>query len=310
MQGFKGFSVLGLSILGLLLASCHDEIKTELKHIQNRDTIFFNMYTKVYSEDTSPQAVKIGPCVAGACKGDDLILEIPRVYFHSTLRARDDRSYFDIHFKKVPRKQWPAISTLENLSFLLACEGDSCVSYPSVCQEDKLKCAKRLRERQINVPRGLAKIEFEFYSQHKEYGNLLHNFVWTAGELIETLPGGYKRYTARSMSKLSKRDGGFYYPASDNDIFYRIQCRFITSDCEYLFYMDIDEAFANSLYGDKNKQLLVKASFENFKWLKFDFAEVNKRLDKIREGVCHIVPCKSDSEKAISQKGFQQPRSS
>ena len=82
-------------------------------------------------------------------------------------------------------------------------------------------------------------------------------------------------------------------PATDADIFDRIQCSALPSDCEYLFYLEIDESFSKSLYGDEYKPLLVKASFTHLKRLKYDFDEVNKRLELIQKGVCNIVPCKN-----------------
>jgi len=282
-----------------MLSACHDENITELKDLQRLDTFFYNLYGNVYSEDTNPQTIIINTCNEQNCSEGfkEVELKVPRDYFYKTSRAEDTRSYIEKHFLKSPRPQWPEFSSTEYLAFLMSCEGDGCASYPSTCEQSKIKCAKPLRSSNFGIlPRDLVEVEFQFYPKIKKrygYDAWLPDFSWTPHELIETLEGGYKRFTTKRMSKAQKAQGGLYMPATDADIFDRIQCSTQPGGCEYLFYLDIDESFSKSLYGDEYRPLLVKASFTHIERLKYDFDEINKRLEIIRTGVCNIVPCKN-----------------
>jgi len=291
----KLFKISFLLILCILLCACKDAHDLELQDIKHpdQDTIFFNVYQNVYSEDKTLQPVWVGTCLTSECKGEHMIINVPRVYFYSTIRPEDDRSFIEKQFQNIPRNNWPAISTTEALTLLLSCKDGTCTSYPETCDKGKLICAKPLRQRLKTFPTylNLVEIDFLFHEQKGPFSLFNPRFVWVKKDLIETLPGGYERHEAHNTSKITKKYGGIYYPASKADKFHSIQCRYRVSGCEYLFYLPLDEDFANNLYGDKNKQLLVKATFENLRNLDNDFAEVNKRLTAIQKGLCKFMPC-------------------
>ena len=280
-----------------LMSACKDVQDLELEDLKNpaQDTIFFNLYSNVYSEDTALQTVRVGECIAGVCDDEYVAIKVPRVYFHSTLRLEDQRSFMDKQSAKVPRTSWPEFSTIEVFELLLSCDGRKCTSYPEQCNESKLQCAKPLRTNTLSLPDylNLAKVEFLFYEQTGTFSIFNPRFVWREDELVETLAGGYKRFSKINRSKIELRDGGIYLPASNDDQFHRIQCGFKNVDCEYVFYLPLEENFAANLYADKDKPLLVKASFKNLNKMNNGFKEVNERLSLIKENLCQFIPCKT-----------------
>jgi len=292
-----------LFFICVLLTACHNEHELELRDLKHpdQDTIRFNIYSNIYSEDTTPQAVGVGDCVAKECKGDKLVVEIPRDYFHSTMIALDDRSFFTKQFRNVPRNYWPDISTTEHLMLLMSCTEDDCVSYPSLCTKDKLKCAKPLRRRQYPSYLNLARIDFLFYEQTGRFYSLYKpRFIWQEKELITTYDEGYKKYSgirfvgdqyAGGKPGNHQGNGGIYFPASKDDEFFRIQCLNKDGDCEYLFHLSLDESFTKKLYGDGDKKILVRAEFENFWENGHDFERANKKISVIRNRLCEFFPC-------------------
>jgi len=279
----------------VLIGACKDHQDLELKDIKHpdQDTIFFNLYSNVYSEDKTPQPIRLGDCLVEGCDGEGVVINVPRVYFHSTIRALDNRSFISKQFRDVPRNNWPKVSTTESLELLFSCEGDECVSYPETCDMSKLKCAKPLRTSMTGaLPNylNLARVKFLFGEQKRPFSIINPRFIWLKDNLIETLAGGYKRY--ETSYQLKKDGGGIYLPASLSDEFTQIQCKANRSYCEYLFYLTLDENFADKLYKNRTKKLLVKAEFNNIHQLKYDFSEVNKRLSKIKQKLCQFVSCK------------------